>query len=181
MDVLVPELLLINIRTPILVEVASKKLINFGRDPGKGVYSIGDMPDGNLVNIEARPEELPHLARNGPMQCAHAVMLACELQGEHGHSIGRAPTMILAGHIHKLIPVQAELSPVRAEIAIHEIVVEGIIASGYWRMRGEKRVRCDHLARLIKAQPTCYQFSTALQAQKGSMTFVDMPGGWRDA
>ena len=69
------------------------------------------------------------------------------------------------------------MSPVGAEILIHEIIREGIVARWHRRVRGEQRIRGHRLPCLVKAQAARDQFAAAFQAQEGSVPFVDMPGG----
>ena len=110
--------------------------------------AIGDGVDRYLVGINARPEELPHLARDSAVQLAHAIMLSGQVKRQHRHAIGWTPAMIFACHLHKLFARQAELAPIGAKILVHQVVAKGIVACWYRSVRGEERVGGDRLARL---------------------------------
>ena len=64
---LIPELWLIHIFTPIAIKIATKQNIHLRGDPGEGMDAVSDVFNGDLIGINAWPEELPHLARYGSM------------------------------------------------------------------------------------------------------------------
>src|SRR5579885_707306 len=108
------------------------------------------------------------------MQLAHSIMHACELERQHCHAVSRAPSVILARNLHKLVTIQAKLSPIRSKVFIDQLIVECVIACRHRRMGREERVSFDNLAGLLKAKAGCYQFAAAFQAEEGRMSFVDM-------
>ena len=52
------------------------------------MHAVSDQFNWHLVNVNARPEELPHAARDIAMQLADAVMLSRQCQGEVSHAVG---------------------------------------------------------------------------------------------
>src|SRR5712692_691286 len=102
------------------------------------MYPIGNGLDGHLFRVNARPQELPHPARDRAMKCAYAVVLSRQAQCQHRHTKGRTPSVILAGYLHKLLTGQSKLAPVRAKILINQVVTKCIVARRDRRMGSEK-------------------------------------------
>src|SRR5881394_676454 len=98
-DALIPEGLIIDMGAPIGVDIAAQQLIYSWCNPGEGMHAVGDIVDGYLVDIDAGPEELPHLARDCAVQLTDAIMLSRQSQRQHGHAVCRAPALILAGYL----------------------------------------------------------------------------------
>src|SRR6266702_3918444 len=85
------------------------------------MYAVGNRVDRHLVNIDAWPQELPHPPRDRSVQFTHAVVLSRQPQREYSHTIGRPVAVILARHLHKLIAVEPQLSPVGTKIPGNQI------------------------------------------------------------
>src|SRR6266699_4377269 len=141
------------------------------------MYAICDGIDGHLVGIDSRPQELPHITRDRSMQFAHTIVLSRQPQREYSHTISRPVAVILACHLHKLVAVEPQLSPVGTKIPVNQIVDESIITCRYGRVRRKKRVCGNHLARLVETQARSNQFPATLQVKKSSVPFINMPCG----
>ena len=71
------------------------------------------------------------------MQFAHTVMLPRQTQCERSHTISRAPAVILASNLHKLVAVQPKLTPIGAKVLVHQVIAERIVP------RRDRRMRCE--------------------------------------
>ncbi len=115
------------------------------------------------------------------MQTADTIVIACQSHGQHGHTKGWTPAMILSRDLHELLAVESKLSPVGAKVLVDEIVTERIIPCRYRSVRREERICSNRFSSLVEAQAKDYQLPAAFQIQKGCMSLVKMPCSGRDA
>src|SRR5208337_799918 len=161
---------------PLRSQVAVIKLVQLGGKPAAEVNAVGNVPDGNLVHRDLRPEGLPHLPADLAMQLADAVGARCQSQSQDRHAEFAGPAQ--TAKIAKF--AQGEAQPARClrKVAVDQLGREVIVPGVHRSVEGKDQTRRRQLARLgetklILVHQTCDVF----QRQKGRMPFVHVING----
>ena len=108
------------------------------------MHAVGDVPDGDVEFVPARPQGPPHPPRGPSVQGGDAVGHPGRLQAEDGQAEG----FLLIGRVeapegHHLLPAQAERLPQGAEGLLDEVAVEPVVAGLDRRVGGEDGLGLD--------------------------------------
>ena len=124
-------------------EVFAVERLKFRGEPRFGVDAVGDGADGHFVLGHAGPDVLPQPLADFAVELAHAVGVAAGAQGEDGHREG---VHLVDGRLpvgEEVVEGDADLGRVIAEIFLHQIPWESVVARRDRGVGGED-VGCGH-------------------------------------
>ena len=135
---------------PVGAHVLRVEILHRRREPGADVDAVGDVADRHLVLAVVRPEHLPRLARDAPVQRRHAVRVARHLERQHGHAQRLAVVLGAdAPEAQELVLRQAQRAAQRLEVIVDQLGREAVVAGVDRRVRREHRALGD----LLRAGP----------------------------
>ena len=139
--------------------------------------------DGHLGLGQAGPEVLPHLPRHVAMELRDAVRVGGELEGEDGHAEGLARVLgALAAEGEEVLPLDAEVLGPAAEVLLHEVEAEALVARGHGRVGREDVRGPDGLEGLGEGELALRdELARALEAEEGGVPLVHVGHGGIDA
>ncbi len=153
------------------------------RQPGRNVYAVGDMPDGNFVLGLAGIEAGPHGARNLAVQRGDRVGAPRQFQAEHGHAeILIAVAGIFPTQFHQAVCGNTQGFAQRSQMFFHQFGVEAIMAGGHWSVSGKDHFAGNPGHGLIKADSLIlHATANGLQHREAAVAFVQVQNARRDA
>ena len=125
-------------RAPPLGEVPVEQLAHRHADPRRHVDAVGDIADGDLVELAVGPQRAPHLTRDLAVTPADGIGGAAHPQRRLGDPERRR--RIGAGVMaerHQLVDGRPELADQPSDDRLDLIARVRVVAGGDRRMRGE--------------------------------------------
>src|SRR6266849_565705 len=102
------------------------------RQPGRDMYAVGDVSDGDFVLRLAGIETAPHMPGHFSMQSGDRVGAAGESQAQYGHAeILVVIAGILSPQFHELFLRDAQSLAHGTEMLLHQFEVKPVVARGY--------------------------------------------------
>ena len=168
---------------PVGREIAVVELLHLPGQPALNVHAVGDVSDGDFLFHPPRPEVRPHPPRHVPVQAAHGVGAARELQSQHGHAESLVFVLRLdAAQAHQLFGGDSQLVAQRPKVLFDQVAIEAVVAGGHGRVRGEDGV-LRHVAQGdVEAHAVVFHpLADGFQRGETAMPFVEMVHAGRDA
>ena len=179
-----PHLRLGQVLAPVGRRCAVVEVLHRRREPGAHVDAVGDVAHRDLVLAVVRPQHLPRLARDAPVQRRDAVRVARHLERQHRHAQRLAVVLGAdAAEAEELLARQPQRAAQRIQVIVDQLGREAVVAGVDRRVRGEDRALRDVLragaevgAALLHAQ------ARVLQRGERAVPFVEVqarPSGCR--
>jgi hypothetical protein len=150
-------------------------------DPGREVHAVRDRVDRHFALEQLGPERVQQALAHAPVQLAHAVHEAREVERQVGHVERPAVLLGLAQRVEAL-PRHAGPAGRVGEVAPHQLLGEAVVAGRHGRVRREHGRGTHDLARLLEGQAElAHEPAHALEHQEGGVTLVDVEGRRPDA
>jgi len=145
--------------------------------------AVGHMPDRNLLLGHPRPDGLPHLTGNAPVDGADPVGLTGKAKGQNGHA-ERLFFRVRPGaaELEQFVKADVTVADVVCEILLHQLGVKGIVPRRHRRVRGENAAGGHRLQGLDEGKLLLgNQHPDPLQPQEGCVAFIHVKHGGLDS
>src|SRR6266852_141230 len=146
------------------------------RQPGRDMYAIGDVSDGDFVLRLAGIETAPHMPGHFSMQSGDRVGAAGESQAQYGHAeILVVIAGILSPQFHELFLRDAQSLAHGTEMLLHQFEVKPVVARGYGGMGSEDRLTGNAADSMIKGDSLAlHPVTNGLQNGKPTVAFIQV-------
>ena len=141
-DVL-PHLVIALILIEILIEFLLIEFLPLRCSPCRHVHTVGDISDVRLLGSVTLPDAGEHLLGDLTMEPANAVGFLASVESEDAHRESFVGVGVLAAHVHKVRPRDAETSGELTHILTEECLLEIVVTGGDGSVNSIER-RCTH-------------------------------------
>ena len=168
---------------PVGAHVLRVEVLHRGREPGAHVDAVGDVADRDFVLAVVRPQHLPRLARDAPVQRRHAVRVARHLERQHGHAQRLAVILGAdASEAQEFVLGQPQRPAQRLQVIVDQLGREAVVARVDRRVRREHRALGDLLgAGAEVGAGQLHQQARVLQRGEGAVALVQVQAAPVDA
>ena len=154
----------------LLVEVAY-----LPSNPGRHMYTVGNILNRHMLLFNLWPEPAPHLPCHSRMQSAHCIPMISRSHGKHSHIVALIIRTKLLPQRQALLSADPKGFTISIEILLYKVYGENILACRDRRMSG-KNCRCANpLDSISKRPPFLNLLPDAPQHHKSCVSFIGMP------
>jgi len=144
------------------------------RQKRRHVHAVGDVADRVLLRRHLRPDVRRGARGDRAVDARYAVAKTRAAQCQRG-LVEAALVRRRRAERQELLHADAELLHERSEIALHQLMIEDVVAGGHRSMRGKHRVGRGRFQRAVEVETLADELAAAFEDLKRGVAFVDVP------